>query len=266
MRPRCAPSMGLQRSKSRVGSKADRFSRRFFLDARNSMGAKFSERNSVVICSVHPYRQRVLLISAVLGYAALFQWMYENYLYPTWDYFGFHYNPPPTSCIMLAWILSVTPSLWMPMRLTRPSQLAYWVLYITVFIPSMFVPLYAGLDAAGEISLLILTLYAGFAIMGGCYRVPLLRLRPARISRRAFWEGFSLIAAALAIWMIVVFRGHMQFLSFNNIYDLRDIQNDVSEGTLVNYAFMLQCLVSRANISFYRLLESLKVRASVALR
>lgn len=203
------------------------------------MGAKFSERNSIVICSVHPYRQRVLLISAVLGYAALFQWMYENYLYPTWDYFGFHYNPPPTSCIMLAWILSVTPSLWMPMRLTRPSQLAYWVLYITVFIPSMFVPLYAGLDAAGEISLLILTLYAGFAIMAGCYRVPLLRLGPARISRRAFWEGFSLIAAALAIWMIVVFRGHMQFLSFNNIYDLRDIQNDVSEGTLVNYAFML---------------------------
>jgi len=203
------------------------------------MGAKFSERNSIVICSVHPYRQRVLLISAVLGYAALFQWMYENYLYPTWDYFGFHYNPPPTSCIMLAWILSVTPSLWMPMRLTRPSQLAYWVLYITVFIPSMFVPLYAGLDAAGEISLLILTLYAGFAIMGGCYRVPLLRLGPARISRRAFWEGFSLISAALAIWMIVVFRGHMQFLSFNNIYDLRDIQNDVSEGTLVNYAFML---------------------------
>src|SRR5260370_35229921 len=39
--------------------------------------------------------------------------------------------------------------------------------------------------------------------------------------------------------MMIVFRGHMQFLSFNNIYDLRDIQNDVSEGTLVNYAFML---------------------------
>src|SRR2546428_36363 len=74
--------------------------------------------------------------------------MYENYLYPTWAYFRFHYNPPPTSCIMLAWILSVTPSLRMPMRLTRPSQLAYWVLYITVFIPSMFLPLYAGLDAA----------------------------------------------------------------------------------------------------------------------
>jgi hypothetical protein len=127
----------------------------------------------------------------------------------------------------------------MPVELTRPSQLAYWVLYITVFIPSMFVPLYDGLDTPAEIGLLMATLYAGFAIMGGCYRVPLLRLRDVRVSRRAFWKGFGLIAGALAFWMIAVFQGHMQFLSFNNIYDLRDIQNDVSEGMLVNYAFML---------------------------
>jgi hypothetical protein len=185
------------------------------------------------------FRQRMLLVAGISVYVALFQWMYEYYLYPTWDYFGFHYNPLPTIYLALAWILSVTPSLWMPMRLTRPSQLAYWVMYITVLIPSMLVPLYAGLDAPSEISLLMVTLYAGFAIVGGCYRVPLLPLGPSGISRRTFWKGFGLIAAALAIWMIVVFRGHMQFLSFNNIYDLRDIQNDVSEGTLVNYAFML---------------------------
>jgi hypothetical protein len=186
-----------------------------------------------------PFTQRMLLVAGISGYVALFQWMYENYLYPNWDYFGFHYELPPLPFLVLAWALSVTPSLWMPMKLTRPSQLAYWVLYITVFIPSMFVPLYAGLDTPGEVSLLMSTLYAGFALMGGCYRVPLLRLDPARISQRTFWKGFGLSAGALAIWMMVVFRGHMQFLSFNNIYDLRDVQNDLSEGTLVNYAFML---------------------------
>jgi hypothetical protein len=186
-----------------------------------------------------PFSQRLLLVSGISAYVALFQWMYENYLYPTWDYFGFHYELPPLPFLVLAWVLSVTPSLWMPMRLTRPSQLAYWVLYITVFIPSMFVPLYAGLDTPGEISLLMSALYAGFALMGGCYRVPLLRLDPARILQRTFWKGFGLSAGALAIWMVAVFRGHMQFLSFNNIYDLRDVQNDLSEGTLVNYAFML---------------------------
>jgi len=186
-----------------------------------------------------PFHQRLLLVAGVIGYVALFQWMYENYLYPTWDYFGFHYNVPSPVYLLLPWILSVTPSLWMPVELTRPSQLTYWVLYITVFIPSMFVPLYAGLDTPEEISLLMATLCAGFAIMGVCYHLPLARSAPVRVSARKFWRGFGLLAAALAIWMIIAFRGHMQFLSFNNIYDLRDIQNDVSEGTLLNYAFML---------------------------
>src|SRR5260370_2462342 len=198
-----------------------------------------SETDLTLIHQEHTVKQRALLVSAISAYVALFQWMYENYSYPSWGSFGFHFEPPPLPYLALAWVLRVTPSLWIPMRLTRPSQLAYWVLYITVFIPSMFVPLYAGLDAPSEINLLILTLYAGFAIMGSCYRVPLLRLGSARVSQRAFWEGFGLIAAVLAIWMMIVFLGHIQFLSFNNIYDLRDIQNDVSEGTLVNYAFML---------------------------
>jgi hypothetical protein len=198
-----------------------------------------SETDSTLNRAEHAVQERVLLVFAISSYVALFQWVYEYYLYPSWDYFGFHFEPPPWPYLVLAWILSVTPSLWMPVKLTRPSQLAYWVLYITVFIPSMFVPLYAGLDAPKEISLLMVTLYAGFALMGSCYRMPLLRLEPARISRRVFWKGFGLTAGALAIWMIVVFRGHMQFLSFNNVYDLRDIQNDVSEGKLVNYAFML---------------------------
>src|SRR5215470_10328942 len=109
-----------------------------------------------------PGTRRVLLISGVAAYVALFQWMYKYYLYPTWDYYGFHYNPPAASYLALGWILSITPSFWIPVELRRPSQLAYWVLYITVFIPSMFVPLYQGLDQPGEISMLMLSLYAGF--------------------------------------------------------------------------------------------------------
>src|SRR5438132_12739476 len=72
-----------------------------------------------------PFRQRASLVAGISGYVALFQWMYESYLYPNWVYFGFQYNAPPTIFLVLAWILSVTPSLWMPMELKRPSQLTY---------------------------------------------------------------------------------------------------------------------------------------------
>jgi hypothetical protein len=185
------------------------------------------------------FRQRLLLVFGVLCYVALFQWMYEYYLYPTWDYFGFHYEPPPWPYLALAWTLSVAPSLWMPMKLERPSQLAYWVLFMAVFVPSIFVPLYVGLDTPQEVSMLMLALFAGFALMGCCYRVPLLRTPLTSISSRSFWKWFGGVTAALALWMLVVFRHHLQILSFNDIYDLRSVQNDVSEGTLVNYAFML---------------------------
>ncbi len=198
-----------------------------------------SRTNQNATSIFYPIRRRILLISGVAAYVALFQWMYEYYLYPTWDYYGFHYNPPPASYLALGWIFSVTPSFWMPVELRRPSQLAYCVLYLTVFIPSMFVPLYQGLDAPGEISLLMLALYVGFAIIGACHFLPLFRLRPPRVSFRLFWKSFACVGAVLALWLIAASWNHIQFLSFNDIYDLRDIQSEASEGTLVNYPFML---------------------------
>lgn len=186
-----------------------------------------------------PSRARILAIAGILAYVACFQWMYVNYLYPFWDYFGFDYNPPGTSYILLAWLLSVVPSFWMPIQLARPSQLAYWVLYITVFIPSMFVPLYAGFSSPREILNLMTALFAGFAVAGFSYLVPLYSFRYAGMPRRWFWKGFLCLAAVLTMWMGVVFRHHAQIVSFQDIYDVRNAANDVAEGSQVNYAFML---------------------------
>ena len=184
-------------------------------------------------------RQRILLVASILAYIASFQWMYVHYLYPTWDYFGFDYNAPSTSYLILAWILSVAPSLWMPLKLTRPSQLAYWVLYIAVIIPSMFVPLLAGLSPTAEIGLLMITLFAGFAISGASYFFPLHHFRASMISRGLFWKGFGLIGVSLALWMIVVFRHNLHIVSFLDVYDVRDVSADIAEGSQANYAFML---------------------------
>lgn len=166
--------------------------------------------------------------------------MYIHYLYPFWDYFGFDYNVPRKGYLVLAWILSVAPSFWMPIRLTRPSQLAYWVLYMVVIIPSMFVPLYAGLDSPGDIARLMLTLFASFAIAGASYISPLIDFRPREISPKKFWKWFGFLAAGLSLWILIVFRHQAHIASFLEIYDVRNAANDVAdEGSLVNYAFML---------------------------
>ncbi len=189
--------------------------------------------------NMSPSRARMLVLAGILGYVACFQWMYVNYLYPFWDYFGFDYNAPGPGYLVLAWLLSIVPGLWMPLQLRRPSQFVYWVLYISVFIPSMFVPLYAGLNSPGEILDLMVVLFCGFAIVGSSYLLPLFRFRFSEIPRSWFWKGFLGLAAALTLWMAVVFRHHAQIVSFLDIYDVRNAANDVAEGSQVNYAFML---------------------------
>ena len=140
-----------------------------------------------------PAVQRLLLVLGICAYAGCFQWVYINYLYPTWGYFGFGYNRPTIGYLFLAFILSVSPSLWIPLELTRPSLLAYWVLYVTVVIPSMFVPLYIGLDPLPEIAMLMLAIFAGFVIVGASYWVPALPLKYIRIQFPSFWRGFAFV-------------------------------------------------------------------------
>jgi hypothetical protein len=183
-------------------------------------------------------RERKLLVCGIAAYIGCFQWMYIHYLYPNWAYFGFDYHPPASNYLVLAWCLSLLPSLWMPIHLTRPSQFAYWVLYFVAYIPSMFVPLYANLDPPAEISLLMIVFFMGFALTGLSYLLPLAQLRPVNVSPKIFWSVFASIAVGLALWTLIVFHGHLRFVSFADIYDQRNASSDIGEGTLVNYPLM----------------------------
>ena len=189
-------------------------------------------------CPAQRAKGRFWVVLGVLGYVGCFQWMYINYLYPEFGYYGYDYNPPATGYLILAWILSCLPSLWIPIELTRPSILAYWILYLTVLIPSMFVPLYAAFNQPSDIAVLMVVLFAGFVIAGISYALPLIQLRPARISKRLFWIGLASLTAILTLWMMAVFHNSLQLISFQYTYDLRQTAEDVMKDSRVNYAFM----------------------------
>ncbi|MGB2677796.1 MAG: hypothetical protein WAN12_12000 [Candidatus Acidiferrum sp.] len=183
-------------------------------------------------------QRRAMLICIVIAYIGCFQWIYIHYLYPIFGYFGYDFNVPATAQVFLAWFLAVLPSLWMPIELTRPSQLIYWILYLTVVIPSMFVPMYAGLDSPGEITVLMIALCLGFAVAGLSYLFPLLPLRFYQVSNRSFWLGLATLAGLLLTWMVAVFHGHMQLVSFENVYDLRQSAGDIVDQSSANYSYM----------------------------
>jgi hypothetical protein len=184
------------------------------------------------------WKRRAWLVLGIVTFVGSFQQVYLKWLFPVFGYYGFENSNPKIGYLLLAWVLSVGPALWMPIRLTRPSQLIYWVLYLTVFIPSMFVPLYVGLRDATEVASLMVTLFTGFAITGVSYGLPLLRFHPPAISPRAYTRVFFCIAVGLVLWVLVVFRGNFKIVSFADIYDLRSASDDLMEGSSVHYAVM----------------------------
>lgn len=184
------------------------------------------------------FTARAPVVLTIGLYIALFQWVYVQYLFPTFDYLGFGFNAPSPRYLLFGWVLALAPCLWMPLRLARPSQLAYWVLYISVFIPSMFVPLYAEMEPDREIAVLMLVFFLGFLVMGLSHRLPLWKTKIVPLPARAFWKGLGTLFAAIAVFLTVVFRSNLHFVSFNDLYDLRAAANDITNG-FADFAFML---------------------------
>lgn len=183
------------------------------------------------------WSHRPLLVLGVSAFVGLYAWSYVHFVSESYSSYGFDYQPVPDFYLVLAWILAILPSLWMPIKLRRGSQLGYWVLYLTVVIPSMFIPLFAGLNKPDEIVPLMLTMCAGTAVLGAGYLFPLHRFRAAKISPKAFSTGFAILAVLTTLAIVVSFWGNMHLVSFDEIYDLRDNAQDMG-GSFLNYALM----------------------------
>jgi O-antigen polymerase len=182
-------------------------------------------------------KQRWLLILGIVVFVALFQWAYINWLSPTFAFYGFEYYDVPRKYLVLAWICSVLPASWMPLKIKRPTQLAYWVLYLTVVIPSMFIPLFVQLNEPAKLWRLTATFFIAFAVTGVSYLCPLHRLRRRPPHGSNFWRGFAMLSAACFLIVVVAFWGKIRLVSFADIYDLRDAAAGMGGSTL-NYALM----------------------------
>jgi len=178
-------------------------------------------------------------VLGVLVLTLAFQWIYAAWLNPVWGYLGFAYNTPPLGYFILACLVCILPSLWIPLALTRPSQLIYWLLYVTVYIPSILVALNAALMPLSQVLWLMVTLLAGFGVMGLSYFRPLLNIRRPYESKEIFWYGLAAITIGLIGWVWFIYSGHFQIVSFASVYEqLRFSGGALGSGTGVGYALM----------------------------
>ncbi|HJU84397.1 MAG TPA: hypothetical protein VJ600_09305 [Holophagaceae bacterium] len=183
--------------------------------------------------------RRILLMLGVALYAGLFLFTYQQWLSPVFGYLGFTYSEPQAIYLALAWVLCLAPCLWMPIDITRPSMLVYWILYLVVYVPTMFVPFLVRLRPPEEVSALVATLALGNYILGLSYRLPLLRLSNRQIPPRLFWILLAISTSLMIFAVVLVFRGKMHLVSMEDIYGQRAEAKAIAKGGFIGYPMSL---------------------------
>lgn len=184
-------------------------------------------------------RGRLLLTAAVLGYTLAFLFGYRVSVVDRFEYFGMGDRVLPAWGIALLLLMAVVPTWLVPTRLVRPSQLLYWAMYLSVYIPSLFLLFFSNLPIL-SMELAATTagaLCAGVTILGLAYTVPTRRLRAPRIEPRSFMLAAGAAAVLLYAYMLVSFGGMFRWVTFGDVGDQREAFFAAVGGTLGGYAF-----------------------------
>jgi hypothetical protein len=112
---------------------------------------------------------------AILGsiaYATVFHVVYATVIAPSFAYSGSIYAPVSDVAVGVAGIAAILPSLWLPSRLTRPSQVSLWLMYLVGYIPASLVIYYVLERDIGDLWPFTLVLLTSMAILGFMDRLP----------------------------------------------------------------------------------------------
>jgi len=164
---------------------------------------------------------RFYMPAAVFLYCACYQWSYVKWLSPVWGYMGLKYNSPDSMLLLTAYVLAAVLCVFSPQKLRRPSQVIYWLLYFTVYIPGMLTPLFMQYVGALSLLLLELSLTGGMLLIAISYRMRLINIRRYPINRQLFWTIFFIVFALSNVMLLVVFRDSLHLASLKEVYDVR---------------------------------------------
>jgi hypothetical protein len=165
-------------------------------------------------------QSRLGLMFSCAAYIAVFVVFYHQLVVPVWGYEGFHDNAS-VGHAAIGWALALSPSLWLPGRLSRPSQIVYWLLYLLVVVPACIVPTYALDDQTRGPLVLATSLVVAFAFTGISYRLPLISLPRMQLRNYEFNMLLLLLSVGAYALIIARFGLRLHFVSFDDTYSVR---------------------------------------------
>jgi hypothetical protein len=182
-------------------------------------------------------RLRLWLAILCAAYYGVLRWSYIRIECVEREYYGFRHVQLPLVADLAIAAMALAPALWLRPRLTRPSDVCLWVLYLTVHVPAVFIPYYVLDREWTSILPLSAALCASMAVLGWYGRLPITPFRGVRLSPRSVHT--IIVGASLVVTLLVILiSGGLQFdLSLENVYERRlDARLTVQSGGLTAYA------------------------------
>ena len=177
---------------------------------------------------------RVKIAIAIIAFALLLDWIYVNFL-TDFYYLGFTYDPDYDWYMLVAPLLVIVSSLWLPVEVTRFSHWMLWLLFWLLYAPIVILVPLQKIPAEAKWTFLA-SLLISFGLTSLCsrfnWRLPALKGVDNRLAKLAFWSLY----AGLFAMVLTAFGGHLQLVGFADVYTLRSENSDLAESGLVGYA------------------------------
>lgn len=203
-------------------------------------------------------KARILVFVGALLYPMALLWSYRNIVVPHFAYMGYAYEPSPS---VLFWIVSMGlilfPAFFLAIEVSRPSQVFCWILYLTVYIPTLLLPTVLGRLHPIRILQLDSIMLLSFLVLILCSTFPLLRLPRINLTPNEFWLAVLTLSALSFAYIFSRFGLPTSLPNLTSVYDVRmDYRDELSSGgRLVAYVINAQSKVINPLIIGYGLVN-----------
>lgn len=187
-----------------------------------------------------------LIAVLVVAYAATLHYAFAKNIAPLFGYAGMRYQTPAWDLYLYSLVLAVGCALLLPRRISRPSHLMLWVLYVTAAAPSILVPQYAKVLDPGPALVLALAVAGTFSMVTLGNRLPTWRGAPrVRLSSTSFWMVIGALSLLIYTVMYAKIGIGFHLVALTDVYDVRDEYKDelAASGPLLAYLLPLQANV-----------------------
>lgn len=212
---------------------------------------------------------RLMMLFGVLIYILLFHLSYIYFISPSFSYWGYIFEPPSLGYWILEILLALCPLIWMPVNVSRPSQIIYWALYLGVYIPTLFIPFHTlrtpPMTLLGFGAVLLFCLW-GINLI---YRLPLVQIPEPRVkvSNFTFWSFIIALSVFSYGYLVYSFGFGVEFVGLFEVYGVRAGYRSVlvEKGRLIAYVIGMQSGALNPFLIAYGLMSRRMLVASLGI-